>query len=84
MSCVYKWAGVPGSAENTTLIHEAVSKVATNIEGWEAMDTPSNNLKQSWLASGGLNSTFTIQLNDIEEPVNGFCYWYVHYHLDDE
>jgi len=47
----------------------SVAKVATSVEGWEAIGFPKKRPRRTWQASGA-NATFVIQLDPLEEPTN--------------
>mmetsp|Transcript_2758 Transcript_2758/g.4109 ORF Transcript_2758/g.4109 Transcript_2758/m.4109 type:complete len:628 (+) Transcript_2758:127-2010(+) len=69
VSCVYSYIASYLGANNARQVRRAIAKVATNIQGWEAIGNPVKKPRRTWVANG-FNSTFTIQLNDFKMPIN--------------
>lgn len=67
--CVYKWIAARQSASTREMVHQAVARVATHIDGWEATGFPIRKPKRTWEATKP-NATFTTQLDNIESAVN--------------
>ena len=67
--CVYSFVAATHGASTKEKVRAAINKVATNIQGWEATGFPVKKPRRTWAATG-LNSTFTIQLDDLTTPIN--------------
>jgi len=74
---VYNWIAAYLSASTAAAVKAVITKVATNIDGWEAIGFPIKKPRRTWIATGGLNSTFTIQLDDLKAPINRMLILYV-------
>ena len=68
-SCAYNWVAAKLGATTKEEVQAAITKVATNIDGWEAIGFPVRKPRRTWIATG-LNSTFTIELDDLKTPIN--------------
>lgn len=77
MHCVYNWVAGRHNADTADAVYAAVSKVATSIKGWKAIGYPIRKPRRTWIATG-LNSTFTIQLDSLKEPINRMMVMVIH------
>ena len=68
-SCAYQFIAAKSGASTKEKVRDAITKVATNIEGWEAIGNPIRKPRRTWIATGH-NSTFTIQLSNLDMPIN--------------
>ena len=75
-SCVYKWVTHRLGAATSAMVHAAVAKVATNIEGWQSFGYPVRKPRRTWKANTA-NATFTIQVNNTQTPVNRLLVLYL-------
>jgi len=73
---VYNWVAARHNADTADAVYAAISKVATSIKGWKAIGYPIRKPRRTWIATG-LNSTFTIQLDSLKEPINQMMVLYL-------
>ena len=67
--CSYKWLANWLGARSKEDVDRAVSGVATNVQGWQAVGFPVRKPKRTWQAMEK-NATFTIQMDPVDTPVN--------------
>lgn len=76
VSCVYKWVASTLSASTRQEIDMAMQPVLNANSGWRADGFPVRKPRRTWLGEG-LNSSFTIQLDDIDTPVDRMLVLYL-------
>jgi hypothetical protein len=69
--CIYKWVASLLASKTRHDVQQAVSSVATEIKGWKGFGEVWRPPRRTWLGEG-LNSTFTIQLNNLDTPITNF------------
>ena len=76
VSCVYQWIASKLGASTKGAIAKALDPVLKTNKGWKADGYPIKKPQRTWLGEG-LNSTFTIQLDNLDSPVNKMLLLYV-------
>lgn len=76
VSCVYKWVAAKLATSTKEAIEEDMRPVLRSNSGWKADGFPVRKPRRTWLGVG-LNSSFTIQLDNLDAPVDRMLVLYL-------